>query len=724
MHRLTRGLLTASLTISAACTQDPAARTQRYIASGDEFARAGKPGEASIEYRNAIKATPTSSEALEKLASAAVRAEDAQTAVGAMLRVAELKPDDPAAQVRAASLYLLAGRYEDARDRAMAAVEADQADANAHIVLAQALAGLHDEVRSETELREAVRLAPDTPAPHVALGSYYWSAGRIAVAEGELRKAVALGPQNVSACRALALFLMADGRSGEAEPLWRVVAASPDGLPFAFTDYLVTMNRLVEAEDALDDLIARDVSRSAAQVRLAAVQYALKQSETAHQTLRSVLDETPRNVPALLLEARFFQVEQRLDEALRAAQAAGAANPANAEPAFVEGEILAGLGDEVRAVRAFETAVKLNPKDASPHLAIARVRMRFGHAQEAVQPAERGRTARPDDLAPRLVLIEALANAGQRDRAIEQAQAAIVQWPRVGVLHVQLGLVQLAAGQRDAARRSFSEALHLDPTSIAALTALAEIDVRDGRAQAALARIDNQLRQQPGNGALLLLSARTHAAAGQPDRAEAMLRRLVQVEPSNLDAFAALGHFYLATGRMDAAREQFERLVPDDKGAGAGTMVGMILEAQNRNEDAQRAFERALETNPHAGVAANNLAWLYQEQGRLDEALRWALVANEQLRNTPEAKDTLGWVRVRRGEYRDALPPLAATVEARPDNPLYRYHLAYAYWKIGSTTGAREELRRALASNAPFAGREEAERILRELNSDPSNASR
>ena len=153
-------------------------------------------------------------------------------------------------------------------------------------------------------------------------------------------------------------------------------------------------------------------------------------------------------------------------------------------------------------------------------------------------------------------------------------------------------------------------------------------------------------------------------------------------------------------------------------------MVGMILEAQNRSEEAQRAFEHALETNPRAGVAANNLAWLYQEQGRLDEALRWAIVATEQLRNTPEAKDTLGWVRVRRGEYRDALPPLAETVEARPDNPLYRYHLAYAYWKVGSTTGAREELRRALASNAPFDGREEAERILRELSSEASSAPR
>jgi tetratricopeptide (TPR) repeat protein len=724
MHLTTRALLTTSLMTAVACAPDPAARTRQYIASGDAFARAGKYGEASIEYRNAIKLTPTSAEAYEKLADAAARVQDPRTAAGAVLRVAELKPEDPAAQVRAASLYLLAGRYQEARDRAEAALEVDHTDAYAHLVLAQALTGLHDPARSEAALRDAVRLAPNAPEPHVALGSAHWAAGRVAEAETALRHAVALGPQHVQANRALALLLMATGRPGEAEPLWRVVAASPDGFPFALVDYLVTRNRLAEAQRVLADLVARDATREAARVRLAAVQYAENQREAAHETLRAVLSDTPRSVAALLLQARFFQVEQRLDEALRAAQAATAADPTHAQAAVVEGEIHAALGDEMRAVGAFETALKLNPADASPSLAMARVRMRHGHAREAVEAAERARLARPDDLAPYLVLIEALANAGQRAQAMEQVHAAIARWPKFAMLHVQLGMLQVADGQSEQARRSLSTAQQLDSTSIAALSTLADLDVRDGRPRAALARIDSRLRQQPDNAALLLLAARTHAAAGEHGKAETVLRGLVQRDPSNLDAFAALGRLYLATGRLDEARAQFERLAANDKGAGAGTMVGMILDAQNRHDEAQRAFERALVTNPRAGVAANNLAWRYQEQGRLDDALRWAIVANEELRTMPEAKDTLGWIRVQRGEYREALPILAANVEARPDNPLYRYHLAYAYWKNGSATSAREEFRRALASNTEFVGRQEAGRIVEELDAQPGNTAR
>lgn len=724
MYRTMCGLIAASLVTFTACSRDPATRTREYIASGDAFARAGKYREASVEYRNAIKLTPTSAEAHEKLADAAARAQDPQTAAGAILRVAELKPDDPAAQIRAASLYLLAGRYEDARDHAVAAVESDRADANAHLVLAQALAGLHDGARSEKELREAVRLAPTAPEPLVAVGSFHWAAGRTADAEAAFRKAVAFGPQHVAANQALALFFMATGRPADAEPLWRVVSVSPQGQPFALVDYLVAMNRLADAEQALAGLIGRDPTRDGANVRLAAVQYARDQRETAHATLRAMLERNPRSVPALLLQARFFQVEQRFDAALRAAQAAAVADPTNAQAALVEGEIHANLRDDVGALRAFETSAKLDPKDASPHLAIARLRMRQGQAVDAVMAAERAAALRPDDLGARLLLIEALADAGQRARAIEEAQSAITRWPKAASLHVQLAGLHATDGQTEQARRELSTALEIDPTSIAALGALAELDVRAGRGQAALAAIGSRLRRQPDNPALLLLSARTHAAVGQNAEAEATLRRLVHDDPSNLDAFSTLGRLYLASGRLDDAREQFERIARDDKKAGAVTMVGMILEAQHREDEAQRAFERALETNPRAGVAANNLAWLYQEQGRLDDALRWALVAKDELRSMPEAKDTLGWIHVRREEYGEALPLLAATVEARPDNPLYRYHLGYAYWKTGAISRAQRELQRALASKNSFAARKEAERLLGEMDAEPRNASR
>ena len=71
---------------------------------------------------------------------------------------------------------------------------------------------------------------------------------------------------------------------------------------------------------------------------------------------------------------------------------------------------------------------------------------------------------------------------------------------------------------------------------------------------------------------------------------------------------------------------------------------------------------------------------------------------------------------MQRNQPREGIAPLATSVDARPDKPLYRYHLGVAYLKAGSTAQAREELRRALASKVPFAGRAEAVQIADTLD--------
>ena len=56
---------------------------------------------------------------------------------------------------------------------------------------------------------------------------------------------------------------------------------------------------------------------------------------------------------------------------------------------------------------------------------------------------------------------------------------------------------------------------------------------------------------------------------------------------------------------------------------GSLTVVGTIDMMQNRTGEAQQTFERVMKIDPKAGVAANNLAWLYLEHGgSVDRALQ------------------------------------------------------------------------------------------------------
>src|SRR2546423_10236859 len=139
------------------CARDAQRSSKRFGAKGDQYVAAGQLKEAAIEYRNAIRQTPAVVEPHAKLAAVAARTSDVQTVMRELVQIAELAPTDAAAQVQAGSVYLLAGRFADARDRAEAALRV-KGDAAAHLLLGQALAGLHDAERSEANLREAVRL--------------------------------------------------------------------------------------------------------------------------------------------------------------------------------------------------------------------------------------------------------------------------------------------------------------------------------------------------------------------------------------------------------------------------------------------------------------------------------------------------------------------------------------------------------------------------------------
>jgi hypothetical protein len=44
------------------------------------------------------------------------------------------------------------------------------------------------------------------------------------------------------------------------------------------------------------------------------------------------------------------------------------------------------------------------------------------------------------------------------------------------------------------------------------------------------------------------------------------------------------------------------------------TMAGMIEQMQSQLPEAEQAFQRVLRLDPRAGVAANNLAWIYAER--------------------------------------------------------------------------------------------------------------
>jgi tetratricopeptide (TPR) repeat protein len=221
----------------------------------------------------------------------------------------------------------------------------------------------------------------------------------------------------------------------------------------------------------------------------------------------------------------------------------------------------------------------------------------------------------------------------------------------------------------------------------------------------------------PHNAAVLTVAGRTYAQAGSPATAERLLRQAVDADPNALDAYATLGQLYLSGGRTDDAIRQYQQIADKQpKSVSARTIVGVLLDMQHRTNDARAAYERVLQTDAHAAVAANNLAWIYAQQGgNLDLALQLAQTAKAALPQSPEVNDTLGWIYYKKGLGALAIPALQQSVDASPKTASYHYHLGLAYALTGDATKARAAFERSLALDSTSPSAHDVRQALADL---------
>ena len=175
-----------------------------------------------------------------------------------------------------------------------------------------------------------------------------------------------------------------------------------------------------------------------------------------------------------------------------------------------------------------------------------------------------------------------------------------------------------------------------------------------------------------------------------------------------------LAQLYMKQQRLDEARAEFERMVKrDPRAVGPRTMVGVILETQGKRDEARRSYEATVAEMTNAPVAANNLAFMYAEEGKnLDVALQLATSAKQQVPDSAEVDDTLGWVYYKKDLATLAVGPLEESLKKMPDNADILYHLGLTYARIGEKAKAREALERALKLNPRLAGAASARQTL------------
>lgn len=739
--------------VGVGCAADPEVAKQEYLKSADAFVAQQKYGEAIVQYRNALQQDPRFGEARLKLAETYVKLGDVRNGGREYIRAADLLPQNADVQLKAASYLLLSRQFEDAKVRAQKALELEPKNAAALTVLGNALAGLKDPEEAieqleeankveptavafasmgaiqlgagaigpaEAAFRKAVEVEPKKAAAHLALANFLMISRRPADAEKSLKTAFELEPDNPVVNRGLAAYYLAMGQRANAEPHVKALAeqdTSPSAThKLALADLYAGTNRIDDARKLLEPLAAGKESFASASPRLAAIQYTQGQKPQAHKTIDDVLARDPKNVMALLTKARFLQSERKFQEALAKAQAATAAAPQSVQAHYLTGELLQTLRRPDQAMAAYSEVLKLNPRVVPAQVQLSRLNLAKGQTGVALQLAEGAAKAAPNDPNAQLALVRSLGAQGQRDRAVSLATALSQRYPNQAGPHVVLGALA-ASNNRPLARKHYERAYELQKNNIEALAGLSALDLAEKKGDAARQRIEAIVSAEPTNSAAQLLAARVYVSLNELDRAEQTLRSVIERDPSNLGAYGQLARLYLGQNKLGQAQAEFDRIAERAPSAtGPRTVAAMIAEMQNNRPDARRRYEEIMTIDPRAAVAANNLAYLYAEEGgNLDTALQLAQTAKQVLPEAPEVSDTLGFVYLKKNLASLAIQPLLDSTTRDANNPIYHFHLGLAYAQSGAKTKARESLNRALALSQTFPGADQARQALRDL---------
>jgi tetratricopeptide (TPR) repeat protein len=523
---------------------------------------------------------------------------------------------------------------------------------------------------AEQPLRKAIELAPDNPAPYVALVQYLDLMGQLSQAEQVVAQVEKRFPADKDPIT-LAQCYETIGQGDKARELYQqALARDPENIKLqrSYAGHLVGQNRRKDAEAILDQIIEKstdDDDKKWARNLLLIILASDPDPARVNRSLEiaGLLDENATsparlrelNVEDLRAKAKVLAVQQdprRRQQAVTVLEEIVRRDPISSGRDLL---LLAQL-DEVdnrweKAEQRYLRLLDLNRSDPTYLVGYIQALLRHDRPTDALKWIDELDKVQPDSAQG----VQLRAMALMADKKPENAARLLGDYARrfpelmgqVGRLLDQMGMPATAESllKEHASRNRQS-----NPQAV---LLYAEFLGHQGRVGEAIDLCEQALKNVPAE--TVLATAVTivvgHPEEAQIRRVEAMLQKALADRPN-------------ATSLQIA--------------------MALLRTAQGRYSEAQTVYKQVIERDSGNLIALNNLAWLVGLHDRKgDEAIALVDRAIAQVGRQPSVLDTRGVIYLTMGRNDDALQDLQSA-SAQVDDPLVYFHLARAYLAVGN----------------------------------------
>ncbi len=593
-------------------------------------------------------------------------------------------PDDLAAYKVLARIQFAKRRPDhviDTLDKIAASVKAD---AETFDLLGRAYAATGRGAEAIESFQKAETMAPNDVGVQTRLASVRMGMGDPEGAIGDLEHTLQLAPKLPEVSEALFFAALATGDTNKAQAaLAKIQAAQGRTEVVANLEGLFKLARIdfAGARAAFAEVAERYPDFVPGRINLARVDLMLSDRAAADEILKDVLAKQPAAEPALTM--------------------------------MVSGYLQ--RNDLIDATEILERAHRAEPGRTRLTVSLGETYIRAGNAQKALELAaeEKG----PAGASINILRLRAAAYLalGQKKAARDTYTEILKEDANVVTARRQLVALLVDAGDIESARTILTAGIAANPRDYQLYQDYAMVDLRSTGIDAALATADRLQSQDRDFASIRALKGDIYLASNRPADAVAAYTEANNSSPSSLLTTRLAGAL-LRAGRASDARDMLQNwLGKHSDDLVATEQLSEINIAISDWAEAAKYLELLLKQKPHNVIALNNLAWVYQQQGKDAQAQALARQAYV-LAPNPQTADTLGWILTTSGNPTSGATLLRQANGNAGGDPRILYHYAVALNETGEKAAAKKALETIVASQADFQEKELARKLLSDLS--------